>query len=154
MKLQSPSGLSVLLLTLPLVSWAQSNGWLWVYASVLGTSMASQRTAIPRSCLQEIQTIVLGFVSADGMDPKVWWSLDVLSFSLGSIFCPCVLFRQEQFWVKNFEMGEWHHPSTGAMPTYLEVDSPGSISPLLGISANVFPIVSSESLASLTFRIF
>jgi len=30
-------------------------------------------------------------------------------------FCPCISFRQEQFWVKIFEMGGWPLPSSGAM---------------------------------------
>ena len=39
-------------------------------------------------------------------------SLDGLSFSICSTLCSCISFRQEQFWVKNFEMGGWPHPST------------------------------------------
>ena len=36
------------------------------------------------------------------MNLKMGWSLDGLSFSLCSIFCFCIFFRQEQFWVKKF----------------------------------------------------
>ena len=37
------------------------------------------------------------------IDPKLGWSLDLLSLSLFSIFCPCNSFRQEQFWVRIFD---------------------------------------------------
>jgi hypothetical protein len=46
------------------------------------------------------------------MDPQVGQSLDGLSFSLCSTFCPVISFRQEQFWVKILKMGWWPHPST------------------------------------------
>jgi hypothetical protein len=42
--------------------------------------------------------ILSGFVSASGMDPQVRQSLDGLSFSPFSTLCPCISFRQEQFW--------------------------------------------------------
>jgi hypothetical protein len=55
-----------------------------------------------------------------------------LFFSLCSIiFCPCISFRQEQFWVKISEMGRYPHPSTSCCVYLLEVVSIGSISPLL-----------------------
>jgi hypothetical protein len=38
-------------------------------------------------------------------------SLDSLSFILCSTLCPCISFRQEQFWVKILEMVGWPHPS-------------------------------------------
>ena len=76
----------------------------------------------------------------DGLDPKALQSLDDLSFSLCFTRCPFISFRQEQFWVKNFEMGGWPHPSTGGCDYLLEVVSTGSIFPLLGILANVIPI--------------
>jgi hypothetical protein len=44
---------------------------------------------------------------------------------------------QEQFWVKIFEMGGWHHLSTGGSAYLLVVVSTGSLSPLLVISAKV-----------------
>lgn len=56
-------------------------------------------------------------VSADGMDPKVGHSLDSLSFSLCSIFCLCFSIGQEHFWVKNFEVSGWPHPSNGSLFT-------------------------------------
>ena len=76
-------------------------------------------------------------------------SLDVLSFSLYSIPCPCISFRQEQFWVNIFEMGEWPHPSTGGCAYPQNMVSTGSLSSLLGISANVIPNGAWESLAFL-----
>ena len=75
----------------------------------------------------------LGLVSADGMNPYVGHSLNGLSFSLCSNSCPCISFKQDQFWVKIFEMVGWHHPSTEDNAYLLEVDSIGSISLLLGI---------------------
>ena len=74
-------------------------------------------------------------MSADRTDLKVVQSLDGLSFS----FCS-ISFRQEQFWVKIFETGEWCHPSTGGHAFLQEVIATGSISPLLAISANVIPV--------------
>ena len=83
-------------------------------------------------------------MSADEVDPKVGWILDGLSFSLCSIFCPCISSRQKQFQVKIFEMGGWAHPSTRGYAHLLEVVSSGSISSLLGISANIFAVGSWE----------
>ena len=81
------------------------------------------------------------------MYPKVWQSLVGLSFSLCFIFCPHVSFSQEQFWVKNFEVGRWPHPSTWGHAYLLKVVSSGFISPLLDISANVIPVGSLENLS-------
>ena len=47
----------------------------------------------------------------NGMDPQVGQSLDGLSFSLCSIFCPCFSIGKENFWNENFEMSGWPHPS-------------------------------------------
>ena len=52
-------------------------------------------------------------------------------------FCPCISFRQEQLWVKNYEMGGWPHISNGSHVYLLEVVSSISLSPLLGISDKV-----------------
>ena len=87
-------------------------------------------------------------VSADGMGPYGEQYLDGLSFSLFSIFGPCLSLGQEYFWVKNLEMGGWTHPSTGGA-YLLKVVSSRPISHLLGILANVIYIRSWESLASL-----
>jgi hypothetical protein len=42
-------------------------------------------------------------------------------FSLCSIFCSLISFRQEQFWAKDFEIGGWPHPSTGGYVYLIEV---------------------------------
>ena len=47
------------------------------------------------------------------MDPQVGQSLDGLSFSLCSTLCPCISFRQEQFWVKFLDMCGWPDSLTG-----------------------------------------
>jgi hypothetical protein len=39
------------------------------------------------------------------MDPKLGLSLDLLSLTLISIFCPYSSIRQEQFWVRVFDWG-------------------------------------------------
>ena len=65
------------------------------------------------------------------------------------MFCLCLSFEQEHFWVNNFENGEWPHPSTGGCAYLLEVVSIDSISPLLGISAKVIDIGSWGPLVSL-----
>ena len=86
----------------------------------------------------------LGITNSVGVwiDPKVGQSLDVLSFSLCSISPPPnpQHFFLEQFWVKNFEMAGWPHPSTGGHVCLLEVVSLVFISQMLGISANAIPI--------------
>ena len=42
------------------------------------------------------------------MDAQVGQSLDGLSFSLCSTFCPCISFRQDQFWIK--DLNGWVAP--------------------------------------------
>jgi hypothetical protein len=69
-------------------------------------------------------------------------------------FCFYLSFGQEHFWVKNFEMCGWPHPSTGGHAYLLKVVSTGSISPLLGILAKVISHGTRESLASLKFGTF
>lgn len=56
---------------------------------------------------------MLGFVSADGINPKLRDQsyLDGLSFSLLQYLFLNFL-RQEKLWIKNFEMDVWLHPST------------------------------------------
>jgi hypothetical protein len=56
------------------------------------------------------------------------------------LFCPCISFGQEKFWVKNFEMGRLLHPSTGANVYLLDIIFTGFLSPLLYILANVIPV--------------
>ena len=78
------------------------------------------------------------------MDPKLGLPQDGLSFSLCSIFHPCIPFKQEQFWVKNVE-GGLVTQSLHWSPVYLlEVVSSGSISPLLVISSKVIPFLSTK----------
>jgi hypothetical protein len=65
------------------------------------------------------------------MDPKVEQSLvfgwPFLQYLL-HFFCPCIPFRQEQFWGKMFDMGEWLFPLLEAVLIYyrwsLQVLSP------------------------------
>jgi len=85
------------------------------------------------------------------MDPQVGQSLDVLSFSLCSTLCPCNSFRREQFWVKILRSGSI--PQPGSVPNLWILFS-GFLSPLLGISANVIPVGSWESLVFLSSGIF
>jgi hypothetical protein len=56
--------------------------------------------------------------------------------------------------VKNVEMSEWPHPSTGAHAYLLGVVLSGSSSPLLGILTNVILIRPWEPLTSLVSGIF
>ena len=91
----------------------------------------------------------MGLVSTDKMDTQLGWSPDGPSFSLCSIFCPCISFGQEHSWVKNFVMGGWPYPTIRGQAYLLEVLSTGSISPLLCISAKVIPVGSWEPLTSL-----
>ena len=46
------------------------------------------------------------------MDPGGRKPLNGISFSLCSTLCSCISFRQEQFWVNIFEIGERNHSST------------------------------------------
>jgi hypothetical protein len=87
-----------------------------------------------------VSTIVLGFdvYAWNGSQVEVisgWPFLESLLH-----FCPCISFRQEQFWVKFFEVGEWPHPSTGGHAYLLEVVSSGSISPLMSSLTKVIPL--------------
>ena len=54
-------------------------------------------------------------------------------------FCPCISFRQEQFWVKEFEMGGWFYPSTRDHVYLLDMVFSCSISQVLDVLANVIP---------------
>jgi hypothetical protein len=69
--------------------------------------------------------------------------------SVSAPFYSCISFRQEQFWIKNFDMLEWLHPSTGVNVSLMEVAYSGSISPLLDISVKVILIGSWELITSL-----
>jgi hypothetical protein len=118
MGLQTPSAPLVLPLTPSLASPCS----VWRLAASIRTSIWSgsgrpfsrdSYTRLLSASASWHQQECLGLVSADGMDPQVGQSLDGLSYSLCSILCPCISFRQEQFWVNIFEMGGWPHPSTG-----------------------------------------
>jgi hypothetical protein len=85
-------------------------------------------------------SIVLGLLSGDGTHPEVGQSLDGLSFSFCSALCPCISFWQEEFWTNIFELGVWPHPSTWGCAYPLDMISTDSISRVLGILANVFPV--------------
>ena len=80
----------------------------FLHLPLSGAGRASQRTMMPlrqktRVCKHILTSAtVLSLVSVEGMDPKVEWSLDSVSFSL----CSCISFRQEPLWVKFFEMGK------------------------------------------------
>ena len=62
------------------------------------------------------------------MDSQVGQSLDGLSFSLYSTLCPCISFRQEQFWVKNLKSVRGPITQLGAVPNLwiwsLQIPSP------------------------------
>jgi hypothetical protein len=89
-----------------------------------------------------------------GWIPK-WGGLWVAFLSVSApYFCPCISFRQEQFWVKIFEMSGHPHASTRDHVYLLEVISSASISSLLVISAKVIPTGSREPLTSLVSGTF
>lgn len=102
-----------------------------------GAGRTPHERAIPGYCQQVLlgnSNSVRDLLSADGMDPWLGRHLDNLSFSFCYIFfCPCPSFGQKHFWIKNFEMGRWSHPSIGGNYYLLEVVSTGFISPLLYI---------------------
>ena len=77
-----------------------------------------------------------------GMDPQVGQSLDSLSFILCSTLCPCISFRQEQFWVKILRRVGGPIPQLGLCLSI------GSIFIVLGILVNVIPIVPGNLLLS------
>jgi hypothetical protein len=140
------------------VPCVQSDGWLQTSASVwvrLWQRLSGDNhTRLLSASASWYHQQCLGSVSVCGMDPQVGQTLDGLFFSLCSTLCPCISFRQEQFWVNIFEMGGGPHPSTGDRACLLDMVSTGSLSPLLGISTNVIFIGSWESLAFLASGTF
>jgi len=152
MGLQTSSALSVLPLTPPLGS--ACSGCEHQLEYWLGSGRASQQTAVPFSCQQAllgISNIVCVCCLQMGWIPRWKQSLDGLSFSLCSTLCPCISFRQKQFWVNIFEMCAWAHSSTGGLFLTSGYDSTGSLSTLLGISANIIPLGSWKYLDSWYF---
>jgi hypothetical protein len=81
-------------------------------------------------------------------------SLDGLSFSLCSLFAPCVSFGEEHFWVKIFSVVLVAPSLAGGHAYLLEVVSTGCISTLLGILARVIATGSWEPLDSLASGTF
>ena len=65
------------------------------------------------------------------------------------LFVPAFPFDRRNSRLMFFEVGAWPHPSTGGHAHPLDLVSTGSISPLLGISANVPPVGSWELLGFL-----
>ena len=71
-------------------------------------------------------------VAAYGICPHVGQSLDGFSFSLCSTLCPCISFRQEQFWVKILRVMDSPILQPGAMPN-LWIWSLQVLPPLCGV---------------------
>jgi hypothetical protein len=115
--LQTPSPPSVISVTLPLGPSVLSPmvGCMHPHLYLSGSGRASQETAVSGSCQHAFLGIhnSVCLVTVYGMDHQVGQSLDSLSFSLCTTLCSCIFFRQEQFWVKFFEMGGCPHPSNG-----------------------------------------
>jgi hypothetical protein len=76
------------------------------------------------------------------MHPMLGQSLGSLSFSIVSIFVPEFPLDRKNSGLKNLKMGVGSPASAGAHVYLLEVVSSSSISPLLGILANVVSIES------------
>ena len=119
MRLQTTSAPSVLSPTPPLrtpcsVQWLAVSIHLCI-RQALAEPLRRQLYQAPVIKNFLASTTVSGLVSVYGMDPKMGQSLDGLSFSLCSKPCPCISFRQEQFWVKNLEMNAWPHSPTGVL---------------------------------------
>jgi hypothetical protein len=68
-------------------------------------------------------------------------------------FCPAFPLNRNSG-IKKIEMGQWPLSSTEGHAYLLEVIASGSISPLLGILANVIPIGFWEPFASVVSGIF
>ena len=145
--MQCPSAPSVLPLTHPLglpgsVQWLAVS--ICIYLSqVLAKPLRGQLYQAP-VCKH---FLALAIVSGFGIMQMGWisrWGCLWMAFPSVSApyFCPCSSFRQEKFWVKDFDVGGWPDPSTRGHVYLLEVFSSSFISLLLGISANVIPIVS------------
>jgi hypothetical protein len=144
-----PSPPSVLPLTPPLGSLG-SVGWLAVsihicIVQVLAKPLRGQLYQAPISKHFLALAIVLGFgvcrwdESLGGVVSR-WHFLH----SLLHVFVPAF----------PFEMVMWPHPSIGGCAYLLETVYSGSISPLLGVLANVIPIGSWKPLASLASGLY
>ena len=82
------------------------------------------------------------------MDPKFGWSLGIFSFIFFHIFVPAFPLDRNNSGPEILKVGGWPTVLTGGHVYLLEVFSSGSISPVLGILANVIPIESWLSLTS------
>jgi hypothetical protein len=142
MGLQSSSAPSVLPLTFPLGSL--DSVWLlavtiWICISqVLAETLRRQPYQAPDSKHFLASAIVSGFDvcrwnGSLGGAVSGWPFLQTLFHFF--FFCTCLSFGQEHFWVNNFEMGGWPHPSTRGCAYLLEM----VLSPL----CSVFWLISS-----------
>ena len=144
MGLQTPSAPSVLSLTPPLgsqgcVQWLAWSIYLCI-CQALAEPLKRQLYQDPVTKHFLASTIVSEF-GACICDESLGGAVSGgLSFSLCSTFCPCISFRQGQFWVKIYEMGGCPHPSTRGCVYPLDTVSIVSLSLLLGILANVLPV--------------
>jgi hypothetical protein len=106
MGLQTPSALLVLPPTLPLGSLC-SDRWLAssIHICICQVLAEPLRRQLYQSAVRKylLGSVIVSQVAAYRMDPQVRQSLDGLSFSLCSILCPCISFRQEHFWITIFD---------------------------------------------------
>jgi hypothetical protein len=119
MGLQTPSALSVLPLTPPLGSLCSVQ---WLAASIqICIAYALAEPLRVQICQALVSKHFLASAIESGFSGCIWDGSPgetVLEwpFHRCSTLCPCISFREEQFWVKSFEMSMWPHPSTGGMP--------------------------------------
>ena len=112
MGLQTPSVPSVLPLTPPLESLCSVQ---WLIASIhicIGQALADPLRRHPYQAPVRKHFVASAIVSGFGV---CRWDGAISRWAFPSVcstLCPYISFRQEQFWVKIFEMGEWLHPST------------------------------------------
>ena len=119
----------------------------------------SGRASSGDSCIRPLsastswhQQYCLRLVSACGMDPEVGQFLDDLSFSLCSTLCPCISFRQEQFWVNILRMRSGPIPQLGAMPNlWICLHSFSPLCCVFMLMSSLLVLGPFESLASGTF---
>jgi hypothetical protein len=117
MRLRTPSAPTVLALTSPL-GFPYSVQCLAVYISIcIGQDLADPlrrqlyQAPVSKHFLASAIVSGLGVCMWDGS--QVGQALHGLSFSLCSILCPCISFRQEQYWVKILEMVSGPIPGGG-----------------------------------------
>jgi len=123
-------------------------GCKYLHLSLSVTGIASLRTAIVSFCLHTrygLSNSVRIWCAHTGCIP-CWPGYLVPFFQSPLHFCPCISFRQKQFWIKKFEEGGWSLASSGGHVYLLDVVSSSSISPLLGISDNTIAVESWEPL--------